>query len=79
MTRQDDNIRKRIKSTEKFVPFTPSATENINGSNRQHPRGFEIELSENRWSLKTTVGENETTLFENRPNTSGLDHINENS
>ena len=22
MTRQDDNIRKRIKSTEKFVPFT---------------------------------------------------------
>jgi hypothetical protein len=26
MTRQDDNIRKRIKSTEKFVPFTPSAT-----------------------------------------------------
>lgn len=26
MTRQDDNIRKRIESTEKFVPFTPSAT-----------------------------------------------------
>ena len=26
MTRQDDNIRKRIKSTERFVPFTPSAT-----------------------------------------------------
>jgi hypothetical protein len=22
MTRQDDNIRKRIKSTEEFVPFT---------------------------------------------------------
>ena len=26
MTRQDDNIRKRIESTEEFVPFTPSAT-----------------------------------------------------
>ena len=26
MTRQDDNNRKRIKSTEKFVLFTPSAT-----------------------------------------------------
>ena len=26
MTRQDDNIRKRIESTEKFVPFTSSAT-----------------------------------------------------
>jgi len=25
MTRQDDNIRKRIESSEKFVPFTPSA------------------------------------------------------
>ena len=26
MTRQDDNICKRIESTEKFVPFSPSAT-----------------------------------------------------
>jgi hypothetical protein len=26
MTRQDDNICKRIESAEKFVPFTPSAT-----------------------------------------------------
>jgi hypothetical protein len=26
MTRQDDNIRKRIESTEKFVSFAPSAT-----------------------------------------------------
>jgi hypothetical protein len=41
-------------------------------------RGFETELSENKGSLRTTLRENETTLFENRPTTSGLDHINEN-
>jgi hypothetical protein len=42
-------------------------------------RGFETELSENKSLLKTTLCENETTLFENRPITSGLDHINANS
>ena len=35
-------------------------------------------LSENNGPLKTTLRENETTLIENRPRTSGLDHINEN-
>ena len=42
-------------------------------------RGFETELSENKSPLKTTLGENETTLIENRPTTSALDHITENS
>ena len=40
---------------------------------------FGTTLIENTSSPKTTLRENETTLFENRPNTSGLDHINENS
>jgi hypothetical protein len=30
---------------------------------------FQTTLSENKWSLKTTLRENETTLFENRPTT----------
>jgi hypothetical protein len=34
---------------------------------------------ENESPLKTTLCENETTLFENRPITSALDHINANS
>ncbi len=34
---------------------------------------------ENKWSLKTALRENETTLFEKRPMTSGLDHFEENS
>jgi hypothetical protein len=41
-------------------------------------RGFRTELSENKASLKTTLRENETTLSENRPRISALDHINEN-
>jgi hypothetical protein len=41
-------------------------------------RSFETELSENKGPLKTTLCENETTLFENSPITSALDHINEN-
>ena len=41
-------------------------------------RGFETESSENKSSPKTTLRENETTLIENRPNTSALDHINAN-
>ena len=38
-------------------------------------RGFETKLTENKWSLETTLRENETTLFENTPITSELDHI----
>jgi hypothetical protein len=34
---------------------------------------------ENEGPLKTTLRENETTLFENRPITSGLDLINDNN
>jgi hypothetical protein len=41
-------------------------------------RGFETELRENKGSLKTTFGENETALIENGPITSALDHINAN-
>jgi hypothetical protein len=52
-------------------------TENIIGSNRQHPRS-RTELIENDGPLRTTLRENETTLFENRPITSALDRINEN-
>ena len=37
------------------------------------------ELIENKSSPKTTLDENETTLFENRLITSALDHINANS
>jgi hypothetical protein len=36
-------------------------------------------LIENKSSPKTTLRENETTLFDNRPITSALDHINANS
>ena len=38
-----------------------------------------VAASFNKWSLRTTLRENETTLFENRPRTSALDHINANS
>ena len=44
-----------------------------------HDGRFETELSENKGSLKTRFRENETTLIENRPITSALDHINANS
>ena len=40
---------------------------------------FQTTLIENKSSLKTTLRENETTLFENRPITSDLDRINANS
>jgi hypothetical protein len=40
---------------------------------------FQTTLIENKSSPKTTLRENETTLFENRPNTSAVDHINANS
>ena len=39
---------------------------------------FRTTLIENKSSPKTTLRENETTLFENRPITSALDQINEN-
>jgi hypothetical protein len=39
---------------------------------------FQTTLDENEGLLRTTLRENETTLFENRPITSGLDHINAN-
>ena len=38
---------------------------------------FQTTLFENERPLKTTLRENETTLIENRPITSELDHINE--
>ena len=41
-------------------------------------RGFETKLSENEGPLKTAFAENQTTLIENRPITSGRDHITEN-
>jgi hypothetical protein len=41
-------------------------------------RGFETELNENERPLRTTLRENETTLFENSPRTSTPDHISEN-
>ncbi len=40
---------------------------------------FQTTLIENKSSPKTTLRENETTLFENRPHTSALDQINANS
>jgi hypothetical protein len=40
---------------------------------------FQTTLSENEGPLRTRLRENETTLFENRPTTSGLDQINANS
>jgi hypothetical protein len=40
---------------------------------------FQTTLIENKSPLKTTLDENETTLFEKRPITSALDHINANS
>src|ERR1700686_5124360 len=36
---------------------------------------FQTTLFENERPLRTTLRENETTLFENRPITSALDHI----
>ena len=42
-------------------------------------RGFRTELSENKGALRTTLRENETTLSENRPRISALNHITENS
>ena len=39
---------------------------------------FQTTLFENERPLKTTLRENETTLFENRPITSALDQINAN-
>jgi hypothetical protein len=38
-------------------------------------RGFETELTENKAALKTRLCENDTTLVENRPRTSGPDHF----
>jgi len=38
-----------------------------------------VAASFNKWSLRTTLRENETTLFENRPRISALDQINANS
>ncbi len=40
---------------------------------------FQATLDENNGPLRTTLDENETTLIENRPRISGLDHITENS
>jgi hypothetical protein len=42
-------------------------------------RDFRTTLIENEGPLRTGLGENETTLFEKRPITSALDHINANS
>ena len=39
---------------------------------------FRTTLAENEGPLGTTFRENETTLFENRPITSGLNHTNAN-
>jgi hypothetical protein len=40
---------------------------------------FQTTLDENNGPFRTTLRENGTTLFENRPKTSGLDHINDNN
>ena len=45
---------------------------------RGPPTFWRSPLSENEGPLRTTLRENETRLFDNRPITSGLDHINEN-
>jgi hypothetical protein len=50
-------------------PIQVSALLTLNGFN----------IDENKGPLKTTLCENETTLFENSPITSALDHINENA
>jgi hypothetical protein len=62
------------------IPFPPPSCSELRTSATQtdNIRGFETKLSENEGPLKTAFAENQTTLIENRPITSGRDHITEN-